>query len=192
MDQMSRDAGRGTAQLAIALAAGALLALELLALRLLIPVVGSEGRTLSLAIAATLAGAALGTEAGRRLGERRRVASVALLAAGAWAALAPSILTLLAPALGDGLGGGLLLALVVVSPPAAFLALPYPLLATVGLDANAPAAGAASASIASNVGALVGGVAASLPIAGLLPTSVGLALVALVALATALLVWRIR
>lgn len=179
----------------IAIAAGAMLALEILAIRLLIPVIGSEGRTVSLAIAAIVAGAALGTEAGRRIDPRwlRLAPGLALSLAAPLIVLAPLFLQKLSGLSSGDLIGSTCLTLLIVSPASALLALPYPIIAT-DLAKDRPSLGraAAHASAVSNLGAMLGGLTASLPIAGLLPTSIGLIVIALCVLLGAFIAWRVR
>lgn len=179
------------ARVAAFLAGAGVMALEVVASRWLAPWFGFTVTTWAALISATLLAGAIGAGIGGRLAERapRARLAVALVAAGAWAALAG----LVAPAIARVLAGlpvavgALLASLLALGPPVAALAAVVPLAA--GLAGPAVSTrGLGSLLAFSTAGSLAGTLLAALaglPILGARRTSLGLAAVLLAAGAAA-------
>ena len=176
-------------------AAGAVLVVELLGLRLLAPYVGLTLETTTAIIGAVLAGIAAGAALGGRAADRvhpRLLLPVLLAAGGALAIGAVPLVRLLGPALrGGGDLAGLVLALMALLPSAAVLSAVTPAVAKLqlrSLEATGSVVGRLSAW--ATAGALAGTFATGFVIVPLLATDVALFALGGALLAAALVLGR--
>jgi hypothetical protein len=164
----------GLAAALVFCASGAVLVLEILAVRLLAPYVGLSLETYTTIIGVVLAGIAGGSAWGGRLADRtdpRRLIAVLLMVGGVLAILTVPLVRLLGEAFdGDGPGGALLVATGAFLPPAAVLSAVTP--ATVKLqllDVGHSGSVVGRLSAWSTAGALTGTFATGFVLVPLLP-----------------------
>jgi MFS family permease len=164
-------------------ASGAVLVLEILAVRLLAPYVGLSLETYTTIIGVVLAGIAGGAAWGGRLADRvdpRRLVGLLLMAGGVLAALTVPLVRVGGEALeGDGAEGALLLGLVAFLPPAAVLSAVTPVTAKLQLqDLGHTGAVVGRLSAWATAGALSGTFATGFVLVPLLPVRVTVVAVA--------------
>ena len=190
-----RDLPPRVPEAVVFVAAGAVLVVELLGLRLLAPYVGLTLETTTAIIGAVLAGIAAGAALGGRAAdsvEPRLLLPILLAAGGALAIATLPIVRVLGPPLrGGGDVAGLVLALAALLPPAAVLSAVTPAVAKLQLrtlDATGSVVGRLSAW--ATAGALAGTFATGFVMVPRLPTDAALYALGGVLLAFALLLGR--
>ena len=172
----SRPLGARAARALVFLAAGAVLVLEILGVRLLAPYVGLTLETTTAIIGAALAGIAAGAAAGGRAADRfdGRWLLPLLLAAGGLLCIAavPLVRAFGAAARGTGEVSALLIALMILFPPAFVLSAVSPVVAKLQLrDLEHTGRVVGSLSAWATAGALVGTFGTGFVLVPLMPTS---------------------
>jgi MFS family permease len=181
-EQLSRALDPALAAALVFVAAGAVLVLEILAVRLLAPYVGLTLETTTAIIGASLAGIALGAAAGGRLADRtdtRRLVVLLLVAGGALALLIVPVVHWLGPgARGKGDLAALGITLVALVPAAAVLSAVSPAIAHLQLhDLRRSGTVVGSLSAWATAGALLGTFGTGFLLVPLLPVTTAVLLI---------------